>query len=151
MKDRTKDIFERCSNVYIEPKSERSLSSCLLQYCLLTMRSLVLLLFIGFHCMVMLRDLPSQEGSEVSWTATLIMFSILLLFDVLTMIAYCIRNPRILLFAYCVEPLSILTLLTAGAWALFRHNATLLANEVNGYGCILLAVFYVLLHPGLHR
>ena len=151
MKDRTKDIFERCSSVYVPPKSERSLSTCLLQHCLLTMRILVLLLFIGFHCLVILRDLPSQEGSEISWTATLILFSVLFLFDVMTMIAYCIRNPRILLFTYCVEPLSILALLSAGAWQLFRHNSSLLANEINGYGCILLAFFYVLLHPGLHR
>ena len=47
-KDRTKDLFENCSHVYDEPKSERSLSSCLLQHCVLSMRCLILLGFIGF-------------------------------------------------------------------------------------------------------
>ena len=151
MKDRTKDIFEKCHSVYTPPKSERSLSSCLLQHCLLIMRSIVLLSFVSFHIFVISRDLPAQEETEVSWTTTLILFSVLFLLDVFTLIAYVIRNPRILLFTYCVEPLCILALLTAGVWSLSRHNSKLLANEINGYGSILLAIFYILLHPALHR
>ena len=57
-----------------------------------------------------------SEGTHVFWYIALGFTAFFFVVDVLSLIAYYIRNPRILLFAYCIDPVAIISLASLGIW-----------------------------------
>ena len=151
MKDRTKDIFERCRYIYAPPKSESSLSSCFIQNFVLVLRSFVLITLAAALSLVLKLDLHVDDTDDLFWKFGLMTLAVLLLVDMFSVLAYTWRMPRFLLASYILEPVSVIILISLGCWSLSQRDQSVLANKVAGISYLALAAFYLLLHGTLHR